>query len=171
MLENCKIFAEFPMELPNGCCIGDCLLFTPFLPYVIGYNTMPFVNTILSLYNHSNTSLPSVKTISGSCHVIICLFYTESDKVTQNKDKVRFILGIWQGLIKVKMTRRDKKLKSLKKQYKVEEKWVENGYIEVFLSVSNWGSDILLVKNCKLTMQNFPRSRLLTSSKTRTVIG
>ena len=52
-VQNCENFAEFPMELPNGCCIGDCLLFTPFLPYVIGYNTMPFVNTILPLYNHS----------------------------------------------------------------------------------------------------------------------
>ena len=40
----------------------QCLLFTLFLPYVIGYNTMLSLNTILHLYNHSNTSLPSVKT-------------------------------------------------------------------------------------------------------------
>ena len=52
----------------------------------------------------------------------------------------------WQEEISLKAEKFEKK------QYKVEEKWVKSGYIEVFLSVSslenstNRGSDILLVK-------------------------
>ena len=54
------------MELLSSSCVGDWLQFSAFclhhfLPYVIGYNTIPFANTILPLYNHSNISLPSVK--------------------------------------------------------------------------------------------------------------
>ena len=54
------------------------------------------------------------------------------------------------------------KLKSLKKQYKVDEKWVSNSYIEVFLSVSslenstNRGSDILFDKKSQTYHTKLP---------------
>ena len=64
------MFVGFLIELLHGCCVGDwlqfnafclhhfyptrlatiqCLLFILFLPYNIGYNSMPFVYTIFTL--------------------------------------------------------------------------------------------------------------------------
>ena len=90
-----------------------------------------------------------IKTISGSCRVRICLLYTESGKVTQNKykDKFRISFGIWQSLIRVKISRIDK-LKSWKVWKKPNTKLRRNEskmviLIEVFLSSTKLISSIL----------------------------
>ena len=61
-LRDCFFFISktwlFLFYIENG--LQETYCYFRGISYVIGYNTMPFVNTILPFYNHSNTSLPSV---------------------------------------------------------------------------------------------------------------